>query len=259
MKFPASPLLLAASLCLSPRLPAQTALQHGDDTTAAPQPSADATDALQPGTDATTTRAPAPQMYGKVEGDYYSSPLGFYKVRIPVLPQLGGSISDTPNVVTFDDDFSTHISIGAFPFSRELKWEYDTRGAKDFLVYFFTNLVMPDFVARYPGSTMEDNAAFLPKFQDGSLLIFTLLPGGSFFAQRVTLGSDSAPVVAKRGNLCFVKSNCVFVVSTELSERVLERSTYHKTMEEENAILRQRLLDIVGRMQFTQHPPEPKN
>ena len=163
MKFPAPTLLLAASLCLLPRLPAQVAPQSG----------ADATSAQQPGTDATTARAPAPQMYGKVEGDYYTSPIGFYKVRVPVLPQLGGSISDTPNVVTFDDDFSTHISIGAFPFSRELKWEYDTRGAKDFLVYFFTNLVMPDFAARFPNSKMEDNAAFLPKFQDGSLLIFT--------------------------------------------------------------------------------------
>ena len=66
-------------------------------------------------------------------------------------------------------------------------------------------------------------------------------------------------MVAKRGNLCFVKSNCVFVVSTELSERVLERSTYHKTVEEENAILRQRLLDLVEKMQFTQPAPEPKS
>ena len=259
MKFPAPPLLLAASLCLLPRLPAQIAPQHEDDATTAPQSGADATAALQPGTDAPTARAPAPQMYGKVEGDNYTSPLGFYKVRVPVLSQLGGSISDTPNVVTFDDDFSTHISIGAFPFSRELKWEYDTRGAKDFLIFFFSSLVMPDFVARYPGSKMEDNAAFLPKFQDGSLLIFTLLPNGSFFAQRVVLGSTEEPVVAKRGNLCFVKSNCVFVVSTELSERVLERSTYHKTVEEENAILRQRLLDLVEKMQFTQPAPEPKN
>jgi hypothetical protein len=249
MKFRAPPLLLAASLCLLPRLPAQTALQPGADTTTA----------LQPGSDATTALAPPPQIYGKVEGDYYTSPTGIYKVRIPVLPQLGGSISDTPNVATFDDDFSTHISIGAFPLSRELKWEYDTRGAKDFLVYFFTSLVMPDFAARFPGSKMEDNAAFLPKFQDGSLLIFTLLPGGSFFAQRVTLGSAAEPLVAKRGNLCFVKYNCVFVVSTELSERVLEHSTYHKTTEEENATLRQRLLDIVGKMQFTQPPPETKN
>ncbi|MFA5058236.1 MAG: hypothetical protein WC485_09000, partial [Opitutaceae bacterium] len=140
--------------------------------------------------------------------------------------------------------------------SRELKWEYETRGTKEFLIYFFTNFVMPDFAARYPNSTMEDRAIYLPKFQDGSILIFTLLPGGSFFAQRIQLAPSQAPVVAKRGNLCFVKSNWVFVLSTELAERALEGSAYHKTVAEENALLRQRLLDLVGQMQFTPPPVE---
>jgi hypothetical protein len=239
MNLRASPLVLSASLCLLPHLAAQIAPQPRADTTAA--------------------SAPPPQIYGKIEGDYYTSPTGIYKIRIPVLPQLGGSIQDTPNVATFDDDFSTHLSIGAFPLSRELKWEYETRGARDFLVFFFTNYVMPDFAARFPGSKLEDNGGFLPKFQDGSLLLFTLLPGGSFFAQRVALGSAMEPLVAKRGNLCFVKYNYVFVVSTELAERVLEHSTYHKTIDEENNTLKQQLLDVVGRMQFNAPPPEPKN
>lgn len=238
MKLPVFSVLLAVSLCMAD-LEAQTASRSGDN----PRPSS----------------TPPPQIYGKVEGGYYTSPTGLYKVKIPVLPELGGSISDTPNVVTFDDDFNTHISIGAFPLSRELKWEYETRGAKEFLIYFFANIVMPDFAARFPGAAMEDNGAYLPKFQDGSMMIFTLLPGGSVFAQRVTLGTTREPVVAKRGNLCFVKYNTVLVISTELAERVLERSTYHKTVEEENVVLRQRLLDIVGKMQFTAPPPETKN
>lgn len=200
----------------------------------------------------------APQIYGKIEGDSYITPSGVFKIKIPVLAELGGNISDTPNVVTFDDEYSTHVSIGAFPLSRELKWELDTRGTKEFLIYFFTSFVMPDFAQRFPGATMEDNAAYLPKFQDGSLMIFTLLPGGSFFAQRVTLGEQREPIVAKRGNICFVKYNYVFVISSELAERVLERSTFHKTIEEENAILRQRLLDLVGKIQFIQPPPEAK-
>ncbi|HUJ45349.1 MAG TPA: hypothetical protein VLW52_17260 [Opitutaceae bacterium] len=231
------PALLAMSLS-APGLTAQTTAQPGDN----------------PATPAT----PPPQIYGKVADGVYTSPSGLYKVPIPVLPELGGNIMDTLNVVTFEDDFSTHISIGAFPLSRELKWEYETRGAKDFLVYFFTNIVMPDFIARFPGASLEDNGIFLPKYQDGSMIVFTLLPGGSSFVQRVTLGATREPVVAKRGNLCFVKYNTVLVVSTELAERVLERSTYHKTVDEENAILRKRLMDIVGKMQFTP-PPEAKN
>src|SRR5262249_41088227 len=56
--------------------------------------------------------APPPgQLEGKVEGRTYVSPTGVFKVTIPVLPELGGEISDTPNVVTFEDDFNVHVSI----------------------------------------------------------------------------------------------------------------------------------------------------
>jgi hypothetical protein len=238
MKYRAVPALLTLSLCLT-SLSAQTVTPQGEE-----QPN-----------DAQT---PTAQIYGSVTGDLYTSPTGVFQIRIPVLPQLGGTITDTANVVTFDDDFTTHTSVGAFPLSRELKWEYDTRGTRDFLIYFFTTLVMPDFVSRFQGARMEDNGLYLPKFQDGSMLIFTLLPGGSFFAQRAILFTPTQPLVAKRGNLCFVKYNHVFMVSIELAERVLERSTYHLTVEEENQILRKRLMDVVNRMQFIK-PPEAKD
>ncbi len=230
--------LLSAASCL-PRLAAQTAPQPGDEPEA--------------------RQTPPPQIYGRIEGDDYLAPTGVFKIKIPVLPQLGGTVTDTPNVVTFTDDFSTYCSIGAFPLSRELKWEYETRGTRDFLIYFFTTFVMPDFAMRYPGATIEDNGAYLPKFQDGSMMIFTLLPGGSFFESRVEIWPAKEPVVAKRGTLCFVKYNHVFVISSELAERALERSTYTKTITEETAILRQRLLNLVGRMQFIQPPPEAGN
>lgn len=238
MKHPALPALLALSFGLS-ALSAQTPTAQPED-----QPDA--------------SQTPPPSTYGSVTGNIYTAPSGLFQIKIPVLSQLGGTISDTPNVVTFDDDFTTHISIGAFPLSRELKWEYDTRGTKDFLIYFFTSLVMPDFVARFHGATIEDNALYLPKFQDGTMLIFTLLPGGSFFAQQATLFAPASPLVAKRGNLLFVKYNTVFVVSTEFTERVLEHSIYHPTVDEENQILRKRLTDIVDQMQFIK-PPEAKD
>ena len=210
---------------------------------------------------ADAAHALAAQLYGKVDGDIYTSATGLFKVKIPVLPQLGGAISDTPNIVTFDDDYSVHTSLGAFPLSREVKWEYEARGPKDFLVYFFTSFVMPDFRTRFPGAHTEESAVFLPKFQDGAgaLLIFALLPGGSFFEQRVTISTSMPPAVAKRGNLCFVKDGCFFVISTELAERVIERSTYKKTVEEENAILRERLLNLVEKMQFIPPPPAGKS
>ncbi len=238
MKSAIASVLLTFGACLSP-LVAQT-LQRSDGRAEA------------------TRSAPSP-VNGTIDGDFYVAPNGCYRMKIPVLPQLGGAISDTPNVVNFDDDFNTHISVAQFPLTPGLKSEYDRRGAKGFLVNFFTSSVMPDFADRFPGSKMEPDATFLPKLQDGAMLIFTLLPGGSYFEHRVALSRWLSPAVAKRGNLCFVVSGHIFVVSAELAERVLERSTYAKTAEEENAILRERLLELVAKMQFNAAPGDVKN
>lgn len=238
MKLAAVCVLLAFGGCISP-LCAQTALKSENE----------------PGAEQS---APS-RLYGMIDGDIYIFPRGIYRVKIPVLPELGGNISDSPNVVTFDDDYTTRITIAAFPLSPELKSEYEKRGAKGFLVYFFTTLIMPDLVALSPSAQMEQNAIFLPKFRNGAILICTLLPGGSYFEQRMNLSRWLEPAVAKRGNLCFVEQGYVFIISTELAERVLERSTYRKTPEEENAILSQRLLDLAGKMQFAGAPPEVRN
>jgi hypothetical protein len=109
---------------------------------------------------------------------------------------------------------------------------------------------MPDYVSSFPGAKMEPNAVFLGKFQNGAILISSLLPRGSSFEHRVRIANFLGPAVAKRGDLLFVKYGHVFIVSTELAERVLERTSYQKTPEEETAILRQRLMDIVDKMQF---------
>src|SRR5882757_4662821 len=91
------------------------------------------------------SEAPAPGLYGRVEGKIYFAPSGAFNVTIPVLPELGGNIRDTENVVTFQDDFSTHISIAAFAQDATQRWELSSRGLKDYLVYFFSNFVLADF------------------------------------------------------------------------------------------------------------------
>jgi len=229
-------ILAAAGLCLgAPAFRAQT--------------TADADSAAN----ATVELPPAP-LYGRITGDTYASPTGAFWIRIPVLPELGGIVTDTPNLVTFDDDFSTHCSVGAFPLSPELQAEFESRGTQGFLIYFFTKLVMPDFVSRFPGANIEDTGAFLPQFQGGAMLIFATLPGGSLFAPREAVWTPPGPVVAKRGNLCFVKNHHVFVVSLELAERSLQRLTYDLTTPQENALLKRRLLAIVARMEFNAPP-----
>jgi len=142
--------------------------------------------------------------------------------------RLGGAVSDTPNVVTFDDDYQIHLSVAAFPLSRDLKAEFDTRGPKDFLINFFTVLSCLILSRTSRARAWSKPPPSYRQFQGGSILIFTLHPGGSNFERRSTIFRTVKPVVAKRGNLCFVRSGYVFIISTELAERALERSTYRR-------------------------------
>lgn len=200
---------------------------------------------------AVRAQAPAgPTLAGRVEGRTYISPTGAFQIAIPVLPELGGSITDTANVVTFQDEFSTHVTIGVFPQDATQRWELSTRGMKDYLVYFFSNFVLTDFKQAFAGAQIE-SAKFVPNQHGGALLTSILLPGGSMFANKVPqFDAESGAVVAKRGNLLFVNNSNIFVISTELAERVIAGRTYKKTTAEEDELLRLRLNDIVDRIQF---------
>lgn len=196
------------------------------------------------------TLAQAQDLAGRIEGKSYVSPTGQFRVQIPVLPELGGDITDTPNVVTFQDDFNVYVSIAAFQQDATQRWENSTRGTKDYLIYFFSNFVLADFKQNFDGVQIE-SAKFVPGTMEGSLLTYLLVPGGTMFPDRVQpLGGDSIPV-AKRGNLLFVRNNFVYVVSIELAERVIEGKAYGKSTEEQDEILRRRLLEMVDKITFT--------
>jgi hypothetical protein len=197
----------------------------------------------------------AQTLEGKVEGKTYISPTGMFKVVIPVLPELGGDITDTPNVVTFQDDFNVHVSIAAFPQDATQRWELSTRGLKDYLIYFFSNFVLSDFKQTFDGVQIE-SAKFVPSVMEGSLLTYLLVPGGTMFSDRMPPPNVDKLPVAKRGNLLFVRNGHVFVISTELAERVLEGKSFNKTTEQEDEILRNRLIEIVSKITFAK-PAEP--
>lgn len=198
---------------------------------------------------------PGAPLVGRMEGETYISATGEFRIRAPVLPELGGVIEDNESVVTFHDDFGTHLSIACFPLDATHRWELETRGLRDYLLYFFTDIVLANFQARYPGSKVE-SARFLPEMLDGTLIAYALLPGGSNFAEPPSLVAGTVdPVVAKRGSLLFVRHRHVYVVSLELAERATQRSSYNLTTQQEDDQLSSRLTAAVGRMTFADDRP----
>jgi len=200
--------------------------------------------------------AHAAPLVGRMEGDTYVSPTGEFRIRAPVLPELGGTIEDTSSVVTFHDNFGTHLSIACFDLDATQRWELETRQTRDYLLYFFTDIVLVNFQARFPGSSIE-SARFLPDLSGGALIAYALLPGGSSFEEtsRVLGGPPPDLVIAKRGSLLFVRHRHVYVLSLELAERATQRSTYNLTRQQEDDQLSTRLTAAVGRMTFTDDKP----
>lgn len=189
-------------------------------------------------------------LHGRIDGNRYVSPTGQFRVTIPVLPELGGNITDTPNVVTFQDAFNLHVSIACFEMDATQRWESSTRGPREYLIWFYSQFLQEDFSARFPGARIE-SARFFPTVESGALVVYNLLPGGSMFQDRIALTSEDGLPVAKRGNLLFIHDQHIYVISTELSEKVILRRSYEKTTAEEDEILRKRLFDTLGRMTFT--------
>ena len=203
---------------------------------------------------------PTQGLYGTLKRDSYVAPGSIYTVKVPVLPELGGEITDTENVVTFDDNVSTHISLASFPLDMSQRWDLGEKGVRDYLTYFYLTFVLKDFQTRYPGSKAEATL-FAPELMAGALLGFSLLPGGSAFANQLANGvvPDEIPPVAKRGNLLFIRADRIYILSIELAERVTQKKFFQKTPEEENVILRDRLIQFVGRIQFPAAKPVRKN
>ncbi len=200
--------------------------------------------------------APGP-LNGRVEGSSYVAAEGVFRVPLPVLPELGGRITDTANSVTFIDDFNYVFTIAWVQISPERQRDLSERTMREFLTTFFANEVMPDFQAAFRGARAE-SARFSPGILDGALLVYTLLPGGSMFRHKLTFVSPNETLPdAKRGNLVVVRAGRIFILSTEIAERVLERRTYALTKDEENDLLRHRLVDMLGKMEFPPAtPPE---
>ncbi len=205
--------------------------------------------------DAQTPLAPGP-LNGRVQGHTYVAPEGLFRVPLPVLAELGGRITDTANSVTFIDDFNYVFTIAWVEISPERKRELETGSMREFLTTFFANQVMPDFQAAFRGAQAE-SARYAPGIYDGALLVYTLLPGGSMFSHKLTFVSPNETIPdAKRGNLVVVREGYIFILSTEIVERVLERRTYSLTKEEENDILRRRLVEMLGKMEFAPKPDQ---
>jgi hypothetical protein len=206
-----------------------------------------------------TTEETEGRLVGRLENGRYHAPCGLFTVPVPALSGFQAEIIDNEEVVVFRDTVGTLLTIACFKMPLDQKWEYETSTPRDYAMHFFREFILPDLAMHFPGSRIE-SARFLHDVRGGALLVYTLMPGGSAFELDPLLRAlpDAPTPVAKRGNLIFVYSDHVFVLSTELAERVTQHATYALSPEQEDQRLRARLLETVEKMEFFPPPAKPR-
>jgi len=197
-----------------------------------------------------------PVLVGRIEVNTYIPPSETFRIPIPVMQELGGNITDSDHLVTFEDTFLTHLTIANFPLDPTQRWTLSTDGPRSYLISFFEKYVIRNYREAFKEVHVEENARFLPTMYGGSFIAYLTIPGGSNFNARIPLvEAEAKPRTAKYGVLMFVRNDFIFIISMELAEHAIEGSAYHQTAEKEDVILRGRLLDIASQMQFTKPPP----
>lgn len=188
---------------------------------------------------------------GSLQDDRYVSADGVFSIKLPIYPELGGKIDDTATSVTFQDAFTTHITVASIPLDSSLVYQLSTSPKKDFLVQFFRDYIMPDLAKTFRGTNWE-KGRYIADAHGGAVMIQTTMPGGSVFQSRTALFGQRDPIiVARRGNLLFAHGNALYLISMELGERSTERSQYGRTAQEDDELLRSRLLSLLNSMNFT--------
>ena len=193
--------------------------------------------------------AAAPKLLGRIEGDRYIAPGEAYSVPVPVLHGDNATIMDNGEIVVFKDKVATLLTIAAFPMPPVARWEYETTPARDYLIAFFRDNILRDYVREFPGSTIE-SARFLPEVYGGAMVAFTLLPDGSVFTPHTP--RPPPDLVAKRGHFVFVREGRIFVLAVELAERITRTVDTVLTTAEEDQVLFDRLITVLAAMRFGQ-------
>lgn len=197
-------------------------------------------------------RAEESTLIGKVLENQYIAPSGSYKMTLPIQLELGGTVTDTREVVTFQDDFRIHASIACFKMGASNEREIQTRGRRDFLISFFREHVHTQFKRRFPGAEI-DEARYMPEVLEEALMVYNTLPNGTMFSDQAVLASSSdGALLVKRGNLLFLKDHHLYVISVELAKLLLVgNESLHYSEEEKHVLLREELLDLAGRITFS--------
>ena len=177
-------------------------------------------------------------LQGKIEDTIYISAKGKFKVPIPVNKQWGGMIQDTPQAVSFTDDFGRLYRIEC---SNSETYKLQAIEKKSYLQEFLNGFYLPQTVFHYRPSARIIEEYYIVDLLDGAYFCIVNIPEGS-----ITVSSSDRKNYtqheARRGLLLFIIKNRIYIVSSDVGEKL--------SKEDETRQIKKQLIDFTKTIIF---------
>jgi hypothetical protein len=178
--------------------------------------------------------------------DIYESPLGNFRLPIPVTPEQGGKIQSQEGTVGFSDDLGTLLRIDYYPIPDAQIEEMRSLGQEEYFQSILLNKYIPQvIVSNLPSSTVIYTENCVNVIQ-GAFFALTNMPGGASISKQEQNG-DPQRLDAYRGLLMFLESNFLYIFS---SQRCFFDGEIPNSIEEEAELIKADILDFLDSIEF---------
>ncbi|MDJ0695443.1 hypothetical protein [Mastigocoleus sp. MO_188.B34] len=177
---------------------------------------------------------------------FYSSPLGNFRLEIPVRVDKGGKLQFQEGMVEFSDNFGTLLRIDYYSISQKQAKKIQSLGLKEYLPHVLLDKYVPwGIVANLPKSKVE-YSEFIEQVMSGAYFILIYMPDVATVPHQESNGSG-AKKNAYRGLLIFKKHNFLYVVS---KQNYLKDSKGFENIEQQAKETKQQIFDFIDSIDF---------
>jgi len=177
----------------------------------------------------------------------YDSPLGNFKVPIPVDPHQGGKVQSQEGTVSFSNDEGIFFRIDYSSLPSKQMEEMEVIGQEEYLKSTLVNKYVPEeIVANLPEAQVEYNE-YMSRILEGCYFVLLYMPGGSRIYKTGNNGT-ATKLDAYRGLIAFINGDFLYIVS---SQRTFMDGKTVNFMKQEAVALKQMILDFVETIEFS--------
>ncbi|HLO85217.1 MAG TPA: tellurite resistance TerB family protein [Nostocaceae cyanobacterium] len=178
----------------------------------------------------------------------YESPMGNFKVAVPINTEQGGRINSQEGTVSFTDDLGTFLRIDHYLLPPEQLDEIELVGSNKYLESILLYRYVPQaIIAHLPEATVK-YAEYLPNILGGAYFVLIDMPKGSTISKQGNNGTGIR-LDAYRGTVAFVNGEFLYIVS---SQRNFFDGEIPATIETEAEYLKNKILDFIDTIEFTE-------